>query len=189
MKTEILECGYCGWKGTFEQGVIEFFEYCIDCRCPECGGDDDGPNILAVTSYPTLQQARASSDPDVQKIALAVDAFQAEFDAEKLEDPNQLPEIEANRFTLSWDCMEDPLSKNLRTVICYKDSVIFSEPAVYEGFERFAEVARILKSRYGRRLKDLVPTEASGTYLYGDTYRSFSVVKGVRAELFGPQTA
>ena len=62
---------------------------------------------------------------------------------------------------------------------------LFSEPAVYEGFDRFAEVARILKARYGTRLRDLVPTVASGTYLYGDTYRSFSVVEGVRAELFG----
>jgi hypothetical protein len=85
--------------------------------------------------------------------------------------------------------MEDPLSKDLRTVICYKESVIFSEPAIYEGFDRFAEVARILKSKYGSRLKDLVPTEASGTYLYGDTFRAFSVVDRVRAELFGSHAA
>lgn len=64
------------------------------------------------------------------------------------------------------------------------DHVIFSEPAVYEGYERFDEVARILKSKYGSRLTDLVPTDESHLYLYGDRLGSPELVRSIRRELF-----
>lgn len=74
-------------------------------------------------------------------------------------------------------------SSNSRTVIRLGDRVLFSEPAVYEGYERFAEVARILKAKYGSHLIDLIPTEQGHLYLYGDRLRAPEFIDRTRREL------
>lgn len=61
--------------------------------------------------------------------------------------------------------------------------------AVYEGYERFEEVAHILKERYGAALRDLVPTAASATYLYGDSLKASDRIARFRRELFGAKGA
>ena len=48
--------------------------------------------------------------------------------------------------------------------------VIWEELALYESYHRFAEVARILKAIYGDRLRDMVPTESSETYLSAPSF-------------------
>ena len=68
-----------------------------------------------------------------------------------------------------WDCEAD--EDYGRRLIKHGDAVIFSEPARYEEYRRFKEVAEILKAKYGDRIKDLVPTEGSKLNLYGDDGR------------------
>ncbi len=43
-------------------------------------------------------------------------------------------------------------------LIKHEDNVIFAEPALYEGYQRFIEVAEILHRRYGATLGDLIPS-------------------------------
>ncbi len=68
------------------------------------------------------------------------------------------------------------------------DTIIFREPVIYEGYERFVEVARILRGRYGAALRDLVPTERSETYLYGDRLSAPQTVAEARRKIFSPAT-
>ena len=62
---------------------------------------------------------------------------------------------------------------------------IFKEPAVYEGYERFEEVARILKARYGNALLDMAPTQNSEVYLYGDSLTAADRIAKFRKDFFG----
>ena len=55
---EILTCPQCGWQGTFNQGDTELYEELMDSSCPQC---DEAP-MLAIVSYPTLEETRANLD-------------------------------------------------------------------------------------------------------------------------------
>jgi hypothetical protein len=61
---------------------------------------------------------------------------------------------------------------------------LFSEPAFYEGYERFIEVAEILHNRHGTAMRDLIPTAASKLYLYGDYSGSPAIVDAAREKTF-----
>jgi hypothetical protein len=57
-KTEVLECPKCHWLGTFEQGTVEYFDQLMDCHCPRCSSLE--APMLAIVSYPTLEELRAN---------------------------------------------------------------------------------------------------------------------------------
>ena len=53
-RSEILHCDRCGWAGTFEQGIEDFFDALMESRCPVCNKlDPFNAPILAIVSYPT----------------------------------------------------------------------------------------------------------------------------------------
>lgn len=64
-----------------------------------------------------------------------------------------------------------------------EEHLLWREPALYEGYKRFDEVAQILKAKYRERLRDLVPTSKSELYLYGDDLFASSFVEEVRTKL------
>jgi len=180
-KNPILECPKCHWKGTFEQGSVAYYAELMDCHCPKC--DVLSTPMLAIVSYPTLDEARANADkPGIREWVQQIDAGLDKFAREKLREPGQLPEIDEHSFTLVWD--NDHSSPNdRRTLIKYGEVIIFSEPARWEEYERFAEVTEILKARYGNRLKDLVPTPRSEDWLWGDKLSASEFVESVRQKL------
>jgi hypothetical protein len=160
---------------------VEYYAELMDCSCPNCDYFD--APMLAIVSYPTLEEARAHSDrPGIREWVQAIDRGLDEFEAQKLRTPEQLPEIGEDNFNLIWDEYYE------RTLIKHGDMVIFSEPARYESYRRFKEVAEILKAKYGDRIKDLVPTEGSKFDLYGDDWKSPGFVDNVRAWFFGANT-
>jgi hypothetical protein len=108
--------------------------------------------------------------------------FQRDFDNRKLREPSQLPDIHSPSFILHWDFVDSGFESE--TLIKHGDTIIFREPAIYEGYERFIEIARILRARYGSALCDLVPTGCSETYLYGDRLSSPEIVAQARRQIF-----
>ena len=101
-KTEILECPTCHWLGTFEQGSVEHYDELMDCSCPKC--DVFKSPMLAIVSYPTLEELRANQDkPGIRQYVERIDAGFDKFEREKLREPEQLPEISEGSFTLMWD--------------------------------------------------------------------------------------
>jgi hypothetical protein len=182
-KKEVLECPKCHWSGMFEQGSVEHYMDQMDCACPKC--DVVESPILAVVLWPTLQELRANMDkPGIREWVEQIDRGFDEFEAQKLREPSQLPDIGESHFELVWD-FDDSNPNDLRTLIQHGDVVIFSEPARFEEFERFGEVCQILRARYGDAIKDLVPTLRSEHWLYGNDAKAKNFVEWFRAHHFG----
>ena len=181
-KAPILECPNCGWRGTFEQGDVEYYQDVMDSSCPAC--DVFEAPILAIVSYPTHEEAEAILDKLSQLDRESVMRQTSRWERWKkrcLKDATELPELAGDNFELTWDFEKD--DEDVFTIIRYGDRELWRELALYEGYKRFIEVLSILKSRYGLRLVDVVPTERSKLYLYGDRLSAPEKVDEAREEL------
>lgn len=103
-KSAVLECPNCGWKGTFEQGAVEYYSELMDCSCPAC--DSRSAPMLAIVSYPTVEESKANWDKLSASEKEEVNArtrFQSKCEASRLESAAQLPDLEGSSLTLTWD--------------------------------------------------------------------------------------
>ena len=182
-KTEPLHCDVCGWDGTFQQGLTELYSDLMDCHCPQCPGGTH--TMLAIVSFPTLEEAVEKRDqlpPEEQEHLDRSLSFRHRFAALKLRSPHLLPAIDVPSFVLHWDIEgEEP---DCYTVIRHGERIIAREPALFEGLHRYIEVAKLLRRRYGMALRDLVPTEASENYLWGDDLRAPETIDEARRKIF-----
>jgi hypothetical protein len=103
----------------------------------------------------------------------------------------QLPEIETQSFILTWNLQSEPSAtpadpNDRYWIIQHGERVIYREPAGFEDYHRFELLARLLKQKYGERIKDLVPAESREveTYLYGEFLGSVSRVQAARQRNF-----
>ena len=177
---EEFDCPACKWHGP--GSVLVLGDYTLDSAerlCPTC------EECITVVLHPTIEESRANWDKvsewDRKNIETA-EAFHAEFARRKLREPSQLPDIAETSFVLHWDIADHGSHKE--TLIKHADNIIFAEPALYEGYERFIEVAEILRSRYGAALRDLISTKGSELYLYGDNSGSPATVAAARKGIF-----
>jgi hypothetical protein len=95
---------------------------------------------------------------------------------------DRLPEIPAPAFTLTWE-----LDSEARAwVIRHDGRPIYSEPAAHQAYHRFEFLARLLRQKYGDRVRDLVPvsTPEADFYLYGDYLGSLARVEAARKRHF-----
>lgn len=171
-------CGDCDWKGNGgECGRGLFYrKMYLELYCPECN------SFLDLIIFPESAGCDTKSEnlAEEQKQALLEQEEQMRQYRERcLQSPGQLPELEDGDFVLLWDQVEGD------TQLRKGDTVIWSEPVAYEGFDRFEQIALILKEKYGSRVRDLQPTDRSMLFLYGDFASSLDYVKKVRKELFG----
>jgi hypothetical protein len=102
---------------------------------------------------------------------------QREPEAVRLSSPSQLPDLDGEMLHLTWDQIEAD------SIIRHRDSMIWQERTGWEIYDRFGEIAAILKQKYGKRLTDLVPTTRSFYALYGDSLAAASHVSTVRQAL------
>lgn len=182
-RTAQLHCSKCGWRGAFQDGLVEYYNELIDCSCPQC--DDLVAPILAIVSYPTTIEAYAQGEklPELDRMQVGfIEKRWRDFELCKLQETTPLPEINESSFTLLWDFFDAGLQSE--TLIRHRDTIIFREPVFYEGYERYIEVAEILRKHYGPALLDLVPTELSGYHLYGDSISSPQMVRKARQRIF-----
>lgn len=180
-RTTQFVCPDCKWTGpgsALVQG--EIFDAVCEFNCPACHRE------ITVIMHPTLAESRANwdnlSDLDRKQVE-DMEKFQAEFERRKLSSLDQLPPIESKAFTLAWDVQGTKHPYD--TVIKLGQQVVFVEPAVWEGYQRFIEVAGILRAKYGPALRDLVPTAASELYLYGDKSAAPQLIEDARKQIFG----
>jgi DNA-directed RNA polymerase subunit RPC12/RpoP len=171
------QCSNCSWQGLgsqLKQG--EMFSELFELDCPACR------EKVTFIMYPSIQEALANGDRVSDADRAEMEDMQRFWDmcaALELKSLEQLPDIDSPAFTIQWD-KEDRM-----TVLRHGDRVIFTEIALWEGWERCQEVALILKQRYGDALLDLVPTPESEMYLYGDRISSPTWLKKFRQETFG----
>jgi len=101
----------------------------------------------------------------------------------------RLPEISEPEFTLAWD-MEtgDSGCEEVRHwVIRHGSIVIYREPARREDYHSFELLARLLRQKYGKCVRDLITAGGSDVsyYLYGDFLGGLSRVEAARKRNFG----
>jgi len=179
-QNEEFDCPACKWHGPGSAlSLGDYSSECAERLCPVC------EECITVVLHPTFEEARANWDKVSEwdrKNIEAAEAFQAEFKRRKLREPAQLPDIAEPSFILSWDFVDK--GSHRETLINCGDRIIFAEPALWEGYNRFIEVAGILRSRYGAAVRDLIPTKVSELYLYGDYSGSSRVVAAARKRIF-----
>lgn len=137
--------------------------------------------------YPSLEETRAhfnELDEEERASLERSEKYWAEFEGRKLKPTTELPNLTEPSFTLVWDDSNAGPDKH-ETVIKLGDRVIFSELGGWENYERFIEVAKILRARYGSAMKDLVPTYRSMGSLGGDYWHAFSNMDAARENIFG----
>lgn len=175
-------CGKCDWKGaagTATRGRMHRGLY-LDLYCPECTEFVD--LIIFPAGEGCAHRDEGLTEEQLEAKQQAENAEQ-EYQALCLRSPDQLPDFPEGEMPLAWDQEQGD------TQIKCGDTVIWSEPVAYEGFERFERIALILKEKYGARVTDLAPTDRSLLFLYGDYYPSMFHVAKVRKELFGAATS
>src|SRR5207247_2371466 len=72
----------------------------------------------------------------------------------------RLPEIDEREFVLTWEleaCGDVGRDEGRCWVIKHGDRVLYREPAHYEDYHRYELLARVLREKYGERIKDLAP--------------------------------
>ena len=174
------DCPACKWHGLGKMLPIgEVRPDSFDLLCPACG-----ENVTFVMN-PTLEESRANfdklSDAERQQVE-TIERIRAKFAERQLTEATPLPDIDSPSFVLHWD--QDHAGLASDTLIKHGDTIIFREPVIYEGYERFIKVAEILRARYGPALTDLVPTSGSEIYLYGDRLYSPRSVAEARERIF-----
>jgi hypothetical protein len=101
----------------------------------------------------------------------------------------RLPEIASPEFTLIWDLeiIGSGAEERRHWIIRHGDQVIYRELARSEDYHRFELLARLLRQKYGSRIRDLVPVDSSDVayYLYGDFLGAVNRVEAARKRNFG----
>lgn len=176
----------CGWSGKAGHGNREDYRELYDISCPNCD------RMLFIVAYPTHEETReaaAAGNREAERNLVVVthrEAFLARAEEHKLTAASELPDLEGDELIIDWDFearTEKDEQRDDWTVLRHGDRVIWREVGFYEGYERFGEVLEILRARYGDRLADLRPTEASYNYLLGDVLRAGGIVRSLRRSL------
>jgi hypothetical protein len=144
--------------------------------CPECSELVD---LIILPEERICSHGAEGLTPEQLKAREEAEEEKKRFNGLCLSSPEQLPDLDGEEMVLAWD--QDKGDSR----VLLGDAAIWSEPVLYEGFERYVRVALILKDKYGDRVKDLIPTDRSLLFLYGDYYPSMAYVRKVRKELFG----
>jgi hypothetical protein len=174
-----VSCPSCGWKGAGRDlSLSEMFEGGAEYVCPMCSHE------FGFRAFPTADEVRRDPRADpLDKMALGIrEERLARHEATKLVSPVQLPALDPAPAVLVWDVVDVP-GGDSEVHILHGERVLWRELSWYENYERFEEVARILKLKYGDELTDLVPTRRSWLDLLGDCLSADHHVEVVRASL------
>lgn len=115
----------------------------------------------------------------MEQLAKQRSTLPAPVEAVPLLSPRQLPELTGDTLILTWDQID------AGSIIRYGDTIVWQEVTGWEVYDRFEEIAVILKHTYRERLIDLVPTQRSLYALYGDSARAYAHVSSARQALAG----
>ena len=173
------ECPQCGWSGELDAAGRRTADLCAECQlvlAAVYGADDAGTEREGLDS-----RQRAAVD----EIERRLDSRRAHMDrveGQMLHSADQLPDLDAAAVTVTWD-VERPAVGEITTVLRTGDRVLWRELAGRADRQRFAQVAGILREKYGERLEDLVPTRQAELQLYGDSLGAVYYIDAVRRGL------
>ncbi len=174
----VIHCPGCSWIGFGRQAILDkgAFLFAADIICPSCS-IILGLCILPVDDGPAINSKAVESE---NKESVFLKKEKEEY--KKLKDPSQLKDINDENIFLIWSLAG--YEKHSETVrILYHTEIIWEEPLWFECYDRFIQIAKILKAKYCRRLKDLIPSDNSYAYLYGDNFNADEIISEVRKQI------
>jgi len=179
-KNASVDCHYCDWTGIGEDSKQgELYSTFVDRICPKCG-----ENILLL-ELPTLEETEKNwyniSEPD-RKMHDIVTEGMREKDRYSLKSISQLPEIDSDSFTLTWDTEHNEWENNFY-IVTHGGELIWKQPALFEDHMTFYEIAVMCKKKYGSRIKDIIQTKRSEYSMYGDQI-IWGTIERYRKEIF-----
>jgi hypothetical protein len=177
-QTADAKCAECNWQGKLGDANHEAFAELMEVNCPKCFAR------LELVMFPTVEEAAAASPmlgAAEREFNSLIAEFRTRFESMKLKEASELPDIPDATIVLVWDHVTTERGDLVE--IRHGPSVIWSEPPVYEGFERFEEVVEILQEKCGARLYDVVPTKGSYVYLLGDSLSADVSIEHCRKRL------
>jgi hypothetical protein len=143
--------------------------------------------MLLIVALPTTEETRAAAAAGNARAKAElpnVDAREERLNRaqdRELKSADQLPDLEGDTLRIDWD-LEERDGEHW-TVLRHRDREVWRELAYYEGYQRFADVFKLLHERYGSRLAEVRPTTASEVYLYGDKLSAPQVIARLNASL------
>lgn len=172
-KFTCLNCGWAGLGSEVTQG--DMFGDGFEIECPKCFYRF---NVLVL--FPTIEETLEMGSEADKLHALATKSFREKWVASLLDDVNQLPDIGSDNIVFNLREIEEGREGYIE--ICYKDEVIWREIRAYEYYNRFIEIGKLLKLKYGNKMIDLTPPDY-GLYLYGDSISSIGIIEDFRKTL------
>lgn len=175
-KSENFVCKHCGWTGLGKEVILgEMFHFGFEVDCPKCY-----ERFTELILFPTIEETLKKGPEEDKLVARAMKLTSEKWRASLLKNVNQLPDLNFNFMAFVLREIEENGENYI--VITHQNRIIWKEIRAYEYFERFIEIGRIFKEKYGDRMIDLVP-DVDGYYLYGDRAVSISLVENFRREL------
>ncbi len=169
-KNDHFTCEHCGWAGKGEEA---FPDEVGMMECPNC---DHGVGYVQFASLRDTKRAAAQGNEDAirdlpEKRAWVeqMEKRMNRFEREKLQNPDQLPELEGQWLEFVWDFVKDVGDEDYQ-IIRVRDVEVWRELAFFDNISRFNEIKALLKQKYGMRFRSLTPTEVSLDWLTGDHY-------------------
>lgn len=174
---EKFTCKNCNWSGLGNEALVgEYFNAGFEIDCPNCGGTL--PGLIGFTS---LEETVLKGNEYEKKRAQEQILLRERFRAARLENAEQLPDIEGENLTFHMSEADEGDDEIL--IFKYEGQEVWREMCYYEYYERYIEIAEIMIEKYGSKLKDIVP-KVNGIYFYGDTLKSPAVIKEFRKKNF-----
>jgi hypothetical protein len=168
---EVFACEQCGWAGTVGFEDLEVGDVAAIIECPKCF------RSLGVVLFPNLQDTREAAVQGNREAIAALPSFETRinrnwemlgtFDREKIQKADQLPDVNGEALEFQWDFLKGEDGEWYQC-IRFGDAELWRELAFFNNMRRFAEVKKLLRTKYGSRFKSLTPTQASIEWLSGD---------------------
>ena len=175
-KNQSYRCNKCGWEGLGSEAdendeINSFLALC----CPKCYKNID------CISYPTIEESLEYGSDEEKAHAHKKQEFIDHVMAYRLKSSDQLPDIETDKIIISLREDESEAGDDSHIVLYWNSKELWREIRTYEYYDRYLELGKILKEKYGERLIDF-EVECS-TYLGGDCSFSFDKVREFRKSL------
>ena len=175
----------CAWNLLFECPYDQLYLKCPDCSQHLMTIDYSSPKeyvhrvrtYCKDDDYVKYRYETITKNSELERIK-----FLEIVEKSKLRSADQLPDINSEEIIITWKIGQG--DSQYKTIdICYKNQVLWTEILIYEHYERYLEVGKILKEKYKKKLKDFIPDSSILFDLYGDCGESIQMVAEFRKSI------
>ena len=175
-KAATFICRHCGWTGTGKDVKTgDWYDDGFELNCPRC--HEHFPGLII---FPMIDEVLEKGSKKDKLAASKQKKSRERWLASILTNINQLPDLHSDLMIFVLREVKEGGENYIE--ITFEGKVIWREIRVYEYYNRFIEIGKLFKEKYGNRVFDIVP-EIESVYLYGDNISSPRLIDEFREEL------